>query len=59
MFCPSCGKQIPDDSTFREFCGTRRVSSGAVPAAVPMQAPSGAIPQQLDREQLGKISGKA
>lgn len=59
MFCPSCGKQIPDDSTFCEFCGTRRDSLQAVPAAVPMQAPSGAIPQQLDREQLGKILWKS
>lgn len=23
MFCPNCGKKIPDDSTFCEFCGSR------------------------------------
>ena len=23
MFCDTCGKQIPDDAQFCEFCGTR------------------------------------
>ena len=23
MFCPNCGKQLPDDSTFCEHCGTK------------------------------------
>jgi len=23
MFCPNCGKQIPDNANFCEFCGAR------------------------------------
>ena len=28
MYCPNCGKEIPDDSTFCEFCGSR-IEEGA------------------------------
>ena len=34
MFCPNCGKQLPDDSTFCEHCGTK------IEAEQPKAAPS-------------------
>ncbi len=40
MFCPNCGKQLPDDSTFCEHCGVKiePEQPGAVPSA-PVQNP--------------------
>jgi hypothetical protein len=50
MYCPSCGKQIPDDSLFCEFCGAR---GAAVQAAMPVtQAAPIGVPAALNREQL-------
>lgn len=47
MFCPNCGKQIPDQSVFCPSCGTR------VQAAAPQQpgAPQASMPQQPDAPQ--------
>lgn len=40
MFCPNCGKQLPDDSTFCEHCGVKiePEQPGAAPSA-PVQNP--------------------
>lgn len=35
MFCTKCGKQIPDDSKFCEFCGERFEEPTGAPAATP------------------------
>jgi len=64
MFCAACGKNIPDDSLFCEFCGARRASPEAVPpgpagytanAAAPAPATVTA-PGQHSREQLGELA---
>lgn len=41
MFCTSCGKQIPDESLFCEYCGARQegVSPPTPPAQAPVQSP--------------------
>ncbi len=41
MFCTSCGKQIPDESLFCEYCGARQegVSPPTPPAQAPVQPP--------------------
>ncbi len=60
MFCASCGKNIPDDSLFCEFCGLRRANTEAVapPGAVGYTASAAvpapafvAGPSQASREQ--------
>jgi len=72
MFCAACGKNIPGDSLFCEFCGARRASAEAVPpgavgytanAAAPAPAsvtappqPSREQPGPHSREQLGELA---
>lgn len=53
MFCPNCGKQIPDQSVFCPSCGTR------VQAAAPQQpgAPQAPTPQQPGAPQQPAPTG--
>ena len=37
MFCTNCGKQIPNDSVFCEFCGTKIDNAKAADEPVKMQ----------------------
>lgn len=39
MFCPHCGKQVPVDSAFCEFCGAKIVSEETGEAAMDVQKP--------------------
>jgi len=39
MFCPSCGNEIPDDSTFCSNCGAKIDASSAVSTEEPVHTP--------------------
>ena len=43
MFCPNCGKQIPDDSVFCEYCGSS-IAQYSVDGAAQGNAGNGNIP---------------
>ena len=49
MFCGSCGKEIPNGSSFCQFCGTPVMS--AAPQAVPQQYAQQAVPQPAYAQQ--------
>ncbi|MBE6807335.1 MAG: zinc ribbon domain-containing protein [Ruminococcaceae bacterium] len=40
MFCPNCGKNLPDNSAFCDGCGTRLAAAPAQPAAPAYAAPA-------------------
>jgi hypothetical protein len=44
MFCKNCGKEIPSDARFCEYCGTQNDAAGTVGQA-PSQAPFTPYPQ--------------
>lgn len=46
MFCPSCGKQNPDDSKFCESCGSKLNGQTAQASPPPQQTYSPSPPQQ-------------
>ena len=51
MFCPNCGKNIPDDSAFCGFCGAAFGAPAAAPAA-PVATAAPAVPG-LSAKQRG------
>ena len=42
MFCSKCGKQIPDDAKFCNFCG-QTTGTGSTPPPAPKPAPKRAL----------------
>ena len=42
MFCRECGEQIPDESKFCQFCGTRQGGEAPAPQPVPAEPPAAA-----------------
>ena len=57
MFCPNCGKQIPDNSAFCSECGKSTAAPAAAPASEPTPAPAAApaAPATPAAPAVGKI----
>ena len=54
MFCPNCGKELPGDSAFCEFCGAKLEASPkpeAQPPVQPMRQPVQQMPYQQPVQQ--------
>lgn len=56
MFCTKCGKQIPDDSKFCEFCGERFEEPAGAPATI--SNPANKIEQGVKELMNGKKDSK-